>query len=104
MSIGLAIGAVAGLLEVAMVRTYEKSRFMLAAILVYWMGFGGVVPFLKFDERFWVNALFLGLLTGTPFIILAAQKSRNATIHTSLFLPIWSLVIGFLVSLLAVVA
>lgn len=94
--IGLSIGLVAGLLEIALVRSYEKNTITLIAIVVHWAGVGGLMPFITFDANFWVKGLVVGLLTTLPFVIISINTSRNAAIHTAVFIPIWGISIAYL--------
>jgi len=92
---GFAIGLIVGVLEISMVRNYQKNKMVLGAIVIHWIGIGGIMPFLDLGAPMWVKGILVGVILTLPFIVLEIGKSRNAVIHTSVFAPFWGLVIAY---------
>ena len=99
--IGFVIGLIAAVLEVSMVRTYQKNQNVLTAIGLHWVSVGMLMPFIDFGTSIGLTGVIVGVLLTTPFIVLDSGKSRNATIHTSVFAPVWGVVIAYSVNFLA---
>jgi hypothetical protein len=93
--VGFFIGLIAAALEILMVRTYQKNKVILSAIGIHWIGVGGLTPFIDFGTPIWVKGILIGVISTLPFIVLEIQKSRNAVIHTSIFAPVWGVVIAY---------
>lgn len=93
--VGFFIGLVAGLLEISMVRNYQKNKMVLAAIVIHWVAIGGVMPFLDFGIPIWAKGVLVGIVLTFPFIFLEIGRSRNAIIHTSIFAPFWGVTIAY---------
>ncbi len=99
---GQAIGLLVGFLEIKMAKSYEKDSAMLNAVMIHWGGVGALIPFVDFGLNFWITGIIVSLLTTLPFLIMNIGKSRNAVIHTVVFIPIWGVTIAYLCSALAV--
>lgn len=93
--VGFGVGSIAAAVEVALVRTYQKSKVILSAIGLHWIGVGGLMPFIDFGTPVWVKGLLVGVISTIPFVVLEIPKSRNAVIHTSVFAPVWGVLIAY---------
>ena len=96
--IGLVIGLIVALLEVSMVRTYQKNPIILIAIGLHWVSTGALMPFIDLGISTGLKGIIVGLILTIPLIVLDSQRSRNATIHTSVFAPVWGVVIAYSVN------
>lgn len=99
--LGALIGLVAAVIEVLLVRTYQKNKVILAAVGIHWIGVGALMPYIEFGLPLWVKGVLVGVILTIPFIVLDIQKSRNAVIHTSVFAPIWGVSIAYGCSVLS---
>ena len=95
LSIGIAAGMIAAIIEVALVRTYQKNKVILTAIGVHWVAIGLLMPFVELGVSIWLKGALVGVILTIPFIILETEKSRNAVIHISIFAPIWGIFIAY---------
>jgi len=95
MLIGVGIGLVAAIAEVALVRTYQKNKIILSAIGSHWIAVGALMPFIDLGTSIWLKGILVGVILTVPFIILEIQKSTNAVIHTIVFAPIWGIFIAY---------
>lgn len=93
--IGIGIGLTAAIAEIALVRTYQKNRLILAAIGSHWVAVGVVMPYIELGTSIWLKGIIVGVVLTVPFIIFDMQKSKNAMIHTTVFAPIWGVIIAY---------
>ena len=100
--IGIAIDLVAGGLEITMVRTYQKNKVVLAAIVMHWTVIGGLISFVDFGLPTWATGLLVGIGLTLPLIIRETLTSRNAALHTAIFAPIWGVVIAYLTNFITI--
>ncbi|MEM7536446.1 MAG: hypothetical protein AAF639_29955 [Chloroflexota bacterium] len=99
--IGFVVGLIVAVLEISMVRTYQKNQIILTAIGLHWVGVGMLMPFIDLGISIGLTGIIVGVILTVPFIVLDSGKSRNATIHTSIFAPVWGVVISYSVNFLA---
>lgn len=99
--IGLGIGLVVAVIEMALVGHYEKNKIVLASIGLHWVAIALLMPFIEIGVSSWLKGIFVGVLLTIPLIVLEIPKSRNAVIHTSLFSVVWGVVIAYAHQLLA---
>lgn len=78
-----------------MVRTYQKDKFVLSAVGLHWIGVGAIMPFVEIGLPIWAEGVIVGLVFTAPFIALEIPKSRNAVIHTTIFSPVWGVVLAY---------
>jgi hypothetical protein len=93
--IGSLLGLVTAILEILMVRTYQKDKVVLGSVGLHWIGVGAIMPFVGFGLPVWAKGIIVGLVLSAPFIALEIPKSRNAVIHTSIFAPTWGIVLAY---------
>lgn len=99
--LGALVGSIAAAIEVALVRTYQKNKVILAAVGFHWIGIGALMPYIQLGVPLWAKGIIVGVILTVPLIILDIQKSRNAVIHTSVFAPIWGVAIAYGCSILS---
>ena len=55
--IGIVVGAVAALVEVALVRTYQKNVIVLSAIGSHWVAVGALMPHIDIGAAIWLKGI-----------------------------------------------
>ncbi len=93
--VGLGVGLIAAVIEVLLVRTYQKNKVVLSAIGAHWLAVGLLMPHVNLGVSVWLKGIIVGVILTVPFVILEIQKSKNAIIHTAIFAPIWGVVIAY---------
>ena len=93
--IGISVGIIAAIIEVALVKTYQKNMIILTAIGSHWVAVGALMPFFEIDTPIWLKGIIVGVVLTVPFMIYEIQQSRNAVIHTMVFAPIWGVAIAY---------
>ncbi|MDH5229941.1 MAG: hypothetical protein OEZ58_07470 [Gammaproteobacteria bacterium] len=93
--IGTGLGIIAAIIEISLVRTYQKNSIILSAIASHWIAIGTLMPFIQMNVSVWLKGIVVGVVLTLPFIIYDIQQSRNAVIHTAVFAPIWGVFIAY---------
>lgn len=95
LAIGLLIGTIAGLIDVAPMTFMELGWHANTSAFLHWLILGIIIPFVSWDLYGWIKGAIIGLISAAPIILLTLEKDSSSV------LPIIgsSIVLGALVGL-----
>ena len=83
--IALAIGIVAGTIDVIPMIIMKLDKYANISAFVHWVVLGLIIPFVGWDIQPWLKGLILGELAIMPVMILVLQKDKKSLIPMALF-------------------
>jgi hypothetical protein len=90
----LLLGTAAGIIDVIPLVFQGAGWHLCIAALLRWVGLGIVITFARMPLSGWFSGLIIGLLTGIPFTILAAEGEPSATASLLIASPVLGSVLG----------
>ncbi|MUM76140.1 hypothetical protein GKC30_00655 [Pseudodesulfovibrio sp. F-1] len=93
----LLLGTAAGIIDVIPLVFQGAGWHLCTATLLRWVGLGILITYARMPLSGWFTGLVIGLLTGIPFALLAAETMASAVPP----LLLTSLVLGGLLGLAA---
>jgi hypothetical protein len=92
--IALAIGALAGTIDIIPMIFQKINKYSIVAVFCQWVFLGLVIPFVDWDIQVWAKGLILGLLGMTPIMILALFRNKKAAPSILLFGALLGMVVA----------
>lgn len=83
--IALAIGIVAGILDVIPMIIQKRPKFTIYAMFAQWVFLGLVIPFINWGIEPWLKGLIIGILGMLPTTITVFYKNKKAVMPTIVF-------------------
>jgi hypothetical protein len=83
--IALAIGIVAGLIDVTPMILQKLDKAACWSAFVHWVVLGLIIPFVHWDIQPWLRGFILGELTAVPVMIIVSQKDKKALLPMIMF-------------------
>lgn len=91
----LLLGTAAGIIDVIPLVFQGSGWQVCIAALLRWLGLGLIITYARMPLVGWLSGLFIGLLTGIPFAVLASEGAPD----TAVPLLLTSLALGGLLGL-----
>ena len=78
--IALAIGIIAGIIDVTPMIIQKLDKFANISAFAHWVVLGLIIPFVDWNIAPWLKGLILGELSAIPIMILVYQEDKKALI------------------------
>jgi len=98
--IALAIGIVAGIIDVIPMMIRKLDRFSSVSAFIHWVVLGLIIPYVDWDIQPWLKGLVIALLTAIPIMIIVYPKDPKALIPMLIFSAILGAGVGLAGSML----
>lgn len=83
--IALAIGMVAGIIDVVPMIIRKVDRLSCASAFMHWLALGLIIPFMDWPIQAWLKGMVIAMLTAIPVLIMVSAKDRKAIAPICLF-------------------
>ncbi len=98
--IALAIGIVAGTVDVIPMLIQKLDKYACISAFVQWIFLGLIIPFVSWDIQPWLKGLIIAELAALPIMIMLFAKQPKSLIPISIFSAILGALVGFLGAML----
>ncbi len=98
--IALAIGIVAGTVDVIPMLIQKLDKYACISAFVQWIFLGLIIPFVSWDIQPWLKGLIIAELAALPIMIMLFAKQPKSLIPIGIFSAILGALVGFLGSML----
>jgi len=92
--VALAIGIVAGIIDVVPMIIQKLDRYACASAFVHWVALGLIIPFVDWDIQPWLKGMLIAVLSTLPVMIIVFPKDRKAIIPMTLFSSVLGALVG----------
>jgi len=97
--IALAIGIVAGIIDVTPMIIQKLDKTANWSAFTHWVVLGLIIPFVQWDIQPWLKGMIIGLLTTLPVMIIVGAKDKKSLIPMTLFSAVLGIGVGIVGSI-----
>lgn len=83
--IALAIGIIAGIIDIFPMLKQKVPKFSIYYIFAQWVFIGLIIPFVSWEMQPWLKGLIIGVLGMAPAAIIAYHRNRKRVLSILLY-------------------
>ncbi len=92
--IALAIGTVAGVIDVIPMIIQKMNRTANLSAFTHWLVLGLIIPFVSWDISPWLKGLIIAEISAIPILLIVAKDDKKAIIPITIMSAILGIAVG----------